>query len=96
MEENKENIEEVLEETEDAAADAEVESEDDAPVKHKDKKKLKKAEAEIASLTQKLTEEQDKYMRLYAEYDNFRRRSVKEREGVYSEVYCDAVLQILP
>ena len=96
MEENKENIEEVLEETEEAAADAEVESEDAAPVKHKDKKTLKKAEAEIASLTQKLTEEQDKYMRLYAEYDNFRRRSVKEREGVYSEAYCDAVLQILP
>ena len=96
MEENKENIEEVLEETEDVATDAEVESEDDAPVKHKDKKKLKKAEAEIASLTQKLADEQDKYMRLYAEYDNFRRRSAKEREGVYSEAYCDAVLQILP
>ena len=106
MEENKDNIEEVLEETEEEtlnevedAAEAEddaSETENEVPLKHKDKKKLKKAEAEIASLTQKLAEEQDKYMRLYAEYDNFRRRSAKEREGVYSEAYCDAVLQILP
>ena len=106
MEENKDNVEEVLEETEEEtlnevedAAEAEddaSETENEAPLKHKDKKKLKKAEAEIASLTQKLAEEQDKYMRLYAEYDNFRRRSAKEREGVYSEAYCDAVLQILP
>ena len=106
MEENKDNVEEVLEETEEEtlnevedAAEAEddaSETENEVPLKHKDKKKLKKVEAEIASLTQKLAEEQDKYMRLYAEYDNFRRRSAKEREGVYSEAYCDAVLQILP
>lgn len=106
MEENKDNVEEVLEETEeDTLDDIEEETseeqsvedaEEEAPLKHKDKRKLKKAEAEIASLSEKLAQEQDKYMRLYAEYDNFRRRSVKEREGVYSEAYCDAVLQILP
>ena len=106
MEENKDNAEEVLEETEeDTLDDIEEETseeqsvedaEEEAPLKHKDKRKLKKAEAEIASLSEKLAQEQDKYMRLYAEYDNFRRRSVKEREGVYSEAYCDAVLQILP
>ena len=35
-------------------------------------------------------------MRLYAEYDNFRKRSAKEREGVYADAYCDALTQILP
>ena len=109
MEENKSNIEEeVLEEetcvdseevTEDTAkaeTDADVEVEVEAPMKHKDKKKLKKAEAEIEKLKLQLNEEQEKYMRLYAEYDNFRRRSAKEREGVYAEAYCDALEQILP
>ena len=62
----------------------------------KEKKKLKKAEAEIEKLTEELAEERNKYMRLYAEYDNFRKRSAKEREGVYTEAYCDALTQILP
>ena len=62
----------------------------------KEKKKLKKAEEEIAKLTEDLEQEQDKYMRLYAEYDNFRKRSAKEREGIYTDAYCDALTQILP
>ena len=62
----------------------------------KEKKKLKKAEAEIEKLNAALSEEQEKYMRLYAEYDNFRKRSAKEREGVYADAYCDALVQILP
>jgi molecular chaperone GrpE len=62
----------------------------------KEKKKLKKAEAEIEKLTAAVAEEQEKYMRLYAEYDNFRKRSAKEREGVYADAYCDALGQILP
>lgn len=110
MDENKNNTEEVLEETEQEAFteesaeeaavnnanEAETLEEDEAPLKHKDKKKLKKAEAEIEELKLKLSEEQEKYMRLYAEYDNFRRRSAKERDGIYADAYCDALQQILP
>ena len=68
-----------------------------------EKKKLKKAEKQIAELqkavdesTAKLSEAEDKYLRLYAEYDNFRRRSQKEKEGIYSDAYVDALTQILP
>lgn len=68
-----------------------------------DKKKLKKAEAEIAELQKKLeaaearyAEEEDKYMRMMAEYDNFRKRSVKEKEGVYADAYADCIANILP
>ena len=106
MEENKIDVEEEVLEAEaeevkaedaDASADADnTDSEDDTPLKHKDKKKLKKAEAEIEKLKSELASEKEKYMRLYAEYDNFRRRSAKEREGIYSDAYCDAVTQILP
>ena len=44
----------------------------------------------------KCTELNDKYLRLMAEYDNFRKRSLKERDGIYSEAYSDAVKQLLP
>lgn len=68
-----------------------------------EKKKLKKAEAEIAELqkslekkTAELAEENDKYLRLFAEYDNFRKRSAKEREGIYTDACFEVLTQILP
>ncbi len=61
-----------------------------------EKKKLKKAEEQIAELEEKLAAADDKYTRLYAEYDNFRRRSQKEKEATYSDAYIDALTQILP
>ena len=73
-----------------------AEPETEEKISGKEKKKLKKADAEIEKLTAALSEEQEKYMRLYAEYDNFRKRSAKEREGVYADAYCDALVQILP
>ena len=69
----------------------------------KDKKKNKKAEAEISELKEQLlakekeiAELNDKYLRLYAEYDNFRRRSAKEREAIYSDAKSDTLKNILP
>lgn len=68
-----------------------------------DKKKSKKLETEIAELNKKLEakdaeikELNDKYTRMYAEYDNFRKRSAKERDGIYSDAYADAITSILP
>ncbi len=57
------------------------------------KKKLEalKAETEAA-----LAAEKDKYLRLAAEYDNYRRRSQKEKENTYSDGKADTVLQLLP
>ena len=43
-----------------------------------------------------LSAEKDKYLRLAAEYDNYRKRSQKERENVYSDAKADTVLQLLP
>ena len=57
------------------------------------KKKLEalKTESEAA-----LAAEKDKYLRLAAEYDNYRRRSQKEKENTYSDGKADTVLQLLP
>lgn len=107
MEETKNNPADVCEEQtsetveekvdlEETVNEENAEPETEEKTSGKEKKKLKKAEAEIEKLTAALSEEQEKYMRLYAEYDNFRKRSVKEREGVYADAYCDALVQILP
>ena len=92
--ENAEDEKVVEEAAQDVCEDNDVSTEE--KVCAKDKKKIKKAEAEIEKLNAELATEQDKYMRLYAEYDNFRKRSAKEREGIYADAYCDALLQILP
>ncbi len=69
----------------------------------KEKKLLKKLEGELADAMAKnaelesaLKQEQDRALRIMAEYDNFRRRSKAERESVYSDAYSDAILEILP
>ena len=101
MEENKnpcaEECEKAEQDTCECEPDAsEVDAENDEKCSAKDKKKIKKAEAEVEKLTSALAEEQDKYMRLYAEYENFRKRSQKEKEGLYADAYIDALTQILP
>lgn len=104
MEENKNNTPETEDElstAEEATKATEVEEEEKTC--KGDKKKLKKAEAEIAELKKALeakdseiAELNDKYMRLFAEYDNFRKRTAKELEGKAADAACDTLAQILP
>ena len=89
-----------MEETKQTTAEA---TEEIVAEEKNDKKKNKKADAEIARL-QKLLDEKtaecdaanDKYMRMMAEYDNFRKRSAKEKEGVYADAYSDCISNLLP
>lgn len=43
-----------------------------------------------------LAEQKDQYLRVAAEYDNYRKRSQKEREGIYFSAYADVMKQLLP
>jgi molecular chaperone GrpE len=45
---------------------------------------------------EKLAQLNDRYLRLAAEYDNYRKRTKSELESVYSEAYSSAVLNFLP
>jgi molecular chaperone GrpE len=92
-----------MEEMKTTAAEATEETVSDAKADKADKKKAKKAEAEIAAMQKKLDEAieaqkacEDKYLRMMAEYDNFRKRSAKEKEGVYADAYADCIANILP
>ena len=69
----------------------------------KGKKEAKKLEAEVkalaeknAELEKKLADSEDAKLRLAAEYDNYRRRTQKEREALYNDAFSDAVSGILP
>ena len=49
-----------------------------------------------AKMRKQLDEQNDKYVRLYAEYDNYRKRSAKEKTDAYTDAYATAVKAFLP
>lgn len=88
-----ENTEEVKPETEETA---------EKPDK-KDKKAVKLLEKQLEDSKkeyEKLLEEKkalnDTYLRMLAEYDNFRKRVQKEKEGLYADGMAEAVEKLLP
>ena len=86
---------EVKEETK---AAPEAEQKPDKKAEKKSEKAEKKSEKAPTkkSLEEELAAERDKYLRLLAEYDNFRRRSAKERENIYTDVRCETLKKFLP
>lgn len=44
----------------------------------------------------KLDELNDKYLRLLAEYDNFKKRTIREKESIYVDSVGDTVAALLP
>ena len=95
-----EAVEEVAEEATAEPTEVEV---SDGKLMGADKKRLKKAEAELAEVKKKLeateaalAEEKDKYLRMLAEYDNFRRRTAKEKETIYGDATAETVKGLLP
>ena len=66
----------------------------------KDKKAEKKAaeapKAPEPDPVQELRGANDRYLRLLAEYDNFRKRSQKEKDNLYGDIKADTVAKFLP
>ncbi len=92
-------------EPEETAETAEVQEEPaEADKGKKDKKAdVKKLKAELEELKKALEEEKqkaaeanDKYLRVCAEYDNFRKRTQKEKETAYGEAVADTIKGLLP
>jgi len=79
----------VIEETvSEETAEKEAETKEAKETKELEEK-LSKAEADLVATN-------DKYLRMMAEYDNYRKRSTKEKESAYADAYCDAISAILP
>ena len=54
------------------------------------------AEPEVNPFEEKYNAEHDAHLRLAAEYDNFRKRTIKEKEASYGNGKADAVAKMLP
>lgn len=63
-------------------------------VEEKAEEAVEKSAEEV--LEEKLKEQTDKYMRLYAEFDNFQKRSQREKDMRYGDAIIDAITAILP
>ena len=66
-----------------------------------EKQEVKEQEENINQEKQIITKEQydeldDRYKRVLAEFENFKKRSLKEREGLYNSVLGDIILGMLP
>ena len=79
--------EEVMENT--AENTNEVEEEDELNMTKKLKEENKKMQEEL-DLTK------DRLLRLTAEYENYRKRTTKEKESIYADAYIDVIKEILP
>ena len=55
-----------------------------------------KEDTELNSIKLELEETTDRLKRLMAEFDNFKKRSAKEREGLYNSLLSDIVGSFLP
>ena len=54
------------------------------------------SESELDVLKKQVLEANDKYLRLYAEFDNYRRRSIKEKSEILQTAGKDVMLALLP
>lgn len=96
------DLEEVADEKNDAdtnkIADEAQENEQETSSEEKQDSTVEKKPEPTAEekLTKELNEQKDKYMRLAAEYDNFRKRSAKERLDISATTIGNTVSEILP
>ena len=94
-----EETEEIKEET----AETETEEAKEAPEESEGKKGDKKLKSKCAKLERELEEmkktveaAKDAHLRIAAEYDNFRKRTQREKEAIYSDAVSDTVRELLP
>lgn len=93
--EEKNNQEEVTEEQEvqEETTQEEVTQEEDTTVETPVEET---AEDRIETLNKELQEEKDKYLRLYAEFQNYRNRTIKEKTETYNNATAKCIEEILP
>ncbi len=93
---------EAVAETSEAGPEAAAESAEPVEKKgllgkgNKDKAKIKELEKKVAELENKTAKDRDDYIRLMAEFDNFRRRTSQEKLELVSMASTDTIKGLLP
>ena len=59
-------------------------------------KKINEEKSELQKKQQELDDLTDRYKRILAEFENHKKRSQKEREGMYNSILGDVVEVMLP
>ncbi len=85
----------IEEEKQDPAPETEAKTAEKAAAEEKTDEAKPKAE-EAKPKTDEVAAMNDKYLRLCAEYDNFRKRSQKEKDAIYDEVKANTLKSFLP
>lgn len=92
--ENSEAVEETAEAAEETAAEVtEAPEENDPDTAGEDE--IFKKNKQIEELNEQLAAEKDKYLRVAAEYDNFRRRSLKDKQDAAAKAQGDVIVEFL-
>ena len=100
MSDEKKN-EEVIEEKPEAQAEEKAgtpkeEKKEKAKKEKAEKKKEEKAEPQEDKKPEAPQAQSDAYLRLLAEYDNYRKRSQREKDSLYADIKADTLLKFLP
>jgi len=82
----------------DETPEQEVNAEDTATETKKSKKKAKKpsSKEQIAELETQVAEGKDKYLRLFAEFENYKKRNMRERLDLLKTASQDTINKMLP
>ena len=93
-----EEMQQKIDEVEAAQEDAAEGCEEEAPEEAASEEEIEALKGQVEKLTGDLQEKKDRLLRLQADFDNFRRRSAKEREeisAVVTQNFCKDMLPLL-
>ena len=84
--------------SEEQTKESTAESEQAEKKEKKDSKKTEKntAESETEKLQKELAASKEAHIRTLAEYDNYRKRSTKEKQAAYGDAKADCIKELLP
>ena len=94
--EETEKVEVNAEQVEDAVKEEKETEKTDKNEKAEKKGFFKNKNKEVEELGQKLADMQDKFQRTLAEFDNFRKRTSKEKASMYDDGVRDTIEKLLP
>ena len=99
MEENRDLNEEIIDETEGTAESTEEVAEEVNEAENNEENDLalvKKLKEENDKLSKEVEAFKDRLLRITAEYENFRKRTAKEKEGIYADACADVLKEVIP
>ena len=91
--ENNEDVNSTTESDTDQSSDDIVEENND---KENDLDNMRKLKDENKKLNNEVEALKERLLRISAEYDNYRKRTTKEKEGIYTEACTDVLKEMIP